>query len=84
MLLHIYINGVGGTDALRLEPKQLYDLLSFPDRFSVLSINRKYEHILAQYISVETVYNIFKYAKMFNCERLKETRRLYTEETTRT
>ena len=77
MLRHIYSNG---TDAPRVEPKHLYDLLSLADRFSVASIKRKCEHILAQYISVENVCNIFKYANTFNCERLKETCLLYTEE----
>jgi len=80
MLRHIYSNGVGGADAPRVEPKHLYDLLSLADRFSVASIKRKCEHILAQHISVENVCNIFKYANTFNCERLKETCLLYTEE----
>jgi len=35
---------------------------------------------LAQCISVENVCNIFKYANTFNCERLKETCLLFTEE----
>ena len=44
------------------------------------AIKRKCEHILAQCISVENVCNIFKYANTFNCERLKETCLLFTEE----
>ena len=80
MLRHIYSNGGDGASAPRVEPKHLYDLLSLADRFSVASIKRKCEHILAQYISVENVCNIFKYANTFNCERLKETCLLYTEE----
>jgi len=76
MLRHIYSNDGG----CRVEPKHLYDLLSLADRFNVQSIKRKCEHILAQCISVDNVCNIFKYANTFNCERLKETCLLYTEE----
>jgi len=36
--------------------------------------------ILAQHITVESVCQIFKYANTFNCERLKETCLLFTEE----
>ena len=36
--------------------------------------------ILAQHISIESVCQIFKYANTFNCERLKETCLLFTEE----
>lgn len=50
------------------------------DRFSVQAIKRKCEHILAQCISVENVCNIFKYGNTFNCERLKDTCLLFTEE----
>ena len=76
MLRHIYSNDGG----CRVEPKHLYDLLSLADRFNVQSIKRKCEHILAQCISLDNVCNIFKYANTFNCERLKETCLLYTEE----
>lgn len=36
--------------------------------------------ILAQHITIESVCQIFKYANTFNCERLKETCLLFTEE----
>ena len=65
---------------VKIETKHLYDLLSLADRFNVPSIKKKCEHILAQCISVENVCNIFKYANTFNCERLKETCLLFTEE----
>ena len=44
------------------------------------SIKKKCEYILAQCISVENVCNIFKYANTFNCERLRDTCLLFTEE----
>ena len=44
------------------------------------SFKKKCEMILAQHISIETVCQIFKYANNFNCERLKETCLLFTEE----
>ena len=76
MLRHIYTSESAG----RIEPRHLYDLLSLADRFSVNAIKRKCEHILAQCISIDNVCNIFKYANTFNCERLKETCLLFTEE----
>lgn len=50
------------------------------DRFSVASFKKKCEQILAQYITIESVCQIFKYANKFNCERLQETCLLYIEE----
>ena len=50
------------------------------DRFNVGSFKKKCEHILAQCINVENVCQIFKYANTFNCERLKESCLLFTEE----
>lgn len=44
------------------------------------SIKKKCEHILAQCISVDNVCNIFKYSNTFNCERLRDTCLLFTEE----
>ena len=44
------------------------------------SFKKRCEMILAQHISVESVCQIFKYANTFNCERLKETCLLFTEE----
>jgi len=46
----------------------------------VPSFKRKCEQILAQHINVDSVCQIFKYANTFNCERLKETCLLFTEE----
>ena len=77
MLKHIYSND---SAANRLDSRYLYDLLSLADRFNVGSIKRKCEHMLAQCISIENVCNIFKYANTFNCERLKDTCLLFTEE----
>lgn len=74
MLKHIY------SDAVRVETRQIYEMLSLADRFGVNSIKKKCENILAQYISVENVCNIFKYANTFNCERLRDTCLLFTEE----
>jgi len=84
MLKHIY------SDSIRVEPKQIYDLLSvstiishhlqLADRFGVVAIKKRCEQILAQLICVENVCNIFKFANTFNCERLKETCLLFTEE----
>ena len=79
MLRHLYSSS-NDTPVCRVEPRHLYDLLSLADRFNVASIKRKCEHILAQCISVDNVCNIFKYANTFNCERLRETCLLYTEE----
>jgi BTB And C-terminal Kelch. len=50
------------------------------DRYDIQSIKRKCEYIFAQHITVDAVCQIFKYAHNFNCERLKETCLLYTEE----
>lgn len=44
------------------------------------SFKKKVEQILAQHITVDTVCQIFKYANTFNCERLKDTCLLFTEE----
>ena len=84
LLKHIY------SDTLKIETKLIYDLLSvriisliliqLADRFNVLSFKRKCEYILAQCINIENVCQIFKYANTFNCERLKETCLLFTEE----
>jgi hypothetical protein len=74
MLKHIY------SDTFRVETKQVYDMLSLADRFGVTCIKKKCENILAQYISVDNVCNIFKYANTFNCERLRDTCLLFTEE----
>ena len=74
LLKHLY------SDSPRVDTKQLYDLLSLADRFTVPSIKKKCEHILAQCITVDNVCNIFKYANTFNCERLRETCLLFTEE----
>lgn len=86
-LRHVY------SDQVKVDPKLIYDLLSvsiiylnltrlfqLADRFNVSSIKKKCEVILAQHIHTETVCQIFKYANTFNCERLKETCLLYTEE----
>ena len=74
LLRHIY------SDNIKIESKSIYDLLSLADRYDIQSIKRKCENIFAQHISVDTVCQIFKYAHNFNCERLKETCLLYTEE----
>ncbi|CDW71651.1 e3 ubiquitin-protein ligase herc2 [Stylonychia lemnae] len=74
LLKHIY------SDSLKIETKHIYDLLSLADRFNVVSFKKKCEHILAQCINVENVCQIFKYANTFNCERLKESCLLFTEE----
>ena len=74
MLRHIY------SDSLRVETKQIYELLSLADRFSIACIKKKCEYILAQCICIENVCNIFKYANTFNCERLRDTCLLFTEE----
>lgn len=73
-LRHVY------SDQVKVDPKLIYDLLSLADRFNVSAIKKKCEVILAQHIHTETVCQIFKYANTFNCERLKETCLLYTEE----
>lgn len=44
------------------------------------SFKRKVEQLLAQQITIDSVCQIFKYANTFNCERLKETCLLFTEE----
>lgn len=73
-LRHIY------SDTVKVESKYIYELLSLADRFNVPSIKKRCEQILAQHISIESVCQIFKYANTFNCERLRETCLLYTEE----
>ena len=73
-LRHVY------SDHVKLDSKLIYELLSLADRFNVASIKKKCEVILAQHIHTETVCQIFKYANTFNCERLKETCLLFTEE----
>ena len=50
------------------------------DRYDIQSIKKKCEQIFSQHISVDAVCQIFKYACSFNCERLKETCLLFTEE----
>lgn len=74
LLKHIY------SDNVKIESKYIYDLLSLADRYDIQSIKRKCEQIFAQHISVDTLCQIFKYACSFNCERLKETCLLFTEE----
>ena len=44
------------------------------------SFKKKCEYVLAHYISIESVCSIFKYANAFNCEHLKESCLLFTEE----
>ena len=73
-LRHVY------SDHVKIESKYIYELLSLADRFNVSSFKRKGEQILAQQIQVESVCQIFKYSNTFNCERLKETCLLFTEE----
>lgn len=84
-LRHIY------SDNVKVESKFVYELLSvskvfginliqLADRFSVSSFKKKCEQILAQYITVDSVCQIFKYANKFNCERLQETCLLFIEE----
>ncbi len=77
MLRHLYADGP-------LKPEEasrhIYDLLSLADRFGVPAIKRKCEQVLAALICEENVCHVFKYANTFNCERLKETCLLFTEE----
>ena len=73
-LRHIY------SDNVKVECKYIYELLSLADRFNVASFKKKCEQILAQHISVETLCQIFKYSNTFNCERLRDTCLLFTEE----
>lgn len=54
--------------------------MQLADRFSVASFKKKCEMILAQYINIDSVCQIFKYANKFNCERLQETCLLFIEE----
>ena len=44
------------------------------------SFKKRCEQILAQHISTDTLCQIFKYSNTFNCERLRETCLLFTEE----
>ena len=44
------------------------------------SFKKKCEQILAQYITIDSVCQIFKYANKFNCERLQETCLFFIEE----
>mmetsp|Transcript_37338 Transcript_37338/g.35930 ORF Transcript_37338/g.35930 Transcript_37338/m.35930 type:complete len:113 (-) Transcript_37338:30-368(-) len=74
LIKHIY------SDQVKIETKYIYELLSLADRFNVISFKRKCEYILAQCINIDNVCQIFKYANTFNCERLKETCLLFTEE----
>mmetsp|Transcript_8703 Transcript_8703/g.14762 ORF Transcript_8703/g.14762 Transcript_8703/m.14762 type:complete len:171 (-) Transcript_8703:72-584(-) len=74
LLSHIY------SDNLKIDSKKLFDLLALADRYDVQSVKKKCDHLLAQHISVDTVCQIFKYANSFNCQRLKETCLLFTEE----
>lgn len=74
LLKHIY------SDSYKVEAKYLYEMLSLADRFNVSSLKRNAEYLLAQCIAIENVCQIFKYANTFNCERLKETCLLFTEE----
>ena len=86
LLKHIY------SDNIKIESKFIYDLLTvsifyqsyisiqWADRYDIQSIKRKCEYIFAQHINIETVCQIFKYANNFNCERLKQTCLLFTEE----
>jgi hypothetical protein len=50
------------------------------DRFDFVSFKKKCEYLLTNYINVETVCHIFKYANAFNCELLRESCLLFTEE----
>lgn len=74
LLKHIY------SDNMKIDSKFIYDLLSLADRYDIQSIKRKCEYIFAQHITVDSVCQIFKYANNFNCERLKDTCLLFTEE----
>lgn len=74
LLRHIY------SDNLKIESKYIDDLLSLADRYDIQSIKKKCEQIYAQHINVDTVCQIFNIANSFNCERLKDTCLLFTEE----
>ena len=65
---------------LLLKTHSFVHFLQLADRFNVPSIKKRCEQILAQHITVESVCQIFKYANTFNCERLRETCLLFTEE----
>lgn len=74
LLKHIY------SDNIKIDSKYIFELLQLGDRYDIQPIKRKCEYIFAQHINVDTVCQIFKYANNFNCERLKETCLLFTEE----
>ena len=68
------------NDTIPIDMKLIYDILSLVDRFGFDDLKQKCEYSLTQYINVDTVCHIFKYANTFNCERLKESCLLYTEQ----
>lgn len=49
LLRHVY------SDNIKIESKNIYDLLQLADRYDILSIKRKCEYLFAQHISVDTV-----------------------------
>lgn len=74
LLRHMY------SDHQKIDSKSIYELLALADRYDITSIKKSCEQIFSQHINVDTVCQIFKYANSFNCNRLKETCLLFTEE----
>jgi alpha-tubulin suppressor-like RCC1 family protein len=68
------------SDCVKINIKNSFDMLSLADEYGVVSYKEKCEILLSKYITVTTVWVIFKYANEYNCERLKETCLVYMEE----
>lgn len=68
------------SDWVKINIKNSFDMLSLADEYGVVSYKEKWEILLSKYITVTTVWVIFKYANEYNCERLKETWLVYMEE----
>ena len=68
------------SDDKPINIKNVFEMLNLADEYGVTSFKEKSEIMLSKYITISTVWVIFKYANELNCERLKETWMIYMKE----
>ena len=68
------------SDDKPINIRSVFDMLNLADEYGVTSFKEKWEIMLSKYVTVSTVWIIFKYANEFNWERLKETWMIYMKE----
>lgn len=68
------------SDELEIQFNQITELLFLCDRFSVPSLKARCEIELAAHIDIENAAMLYKYAKMYQCSRLREVTLVFIEE----